>query len=82
VSPVYVLPHIHSREKGKTMNFDPGQLNQLLSHVPFPMSKTDLVQFAQQHGANDQIIGLLRTYPNRSAARYVIKAPTRWSQPR
>jgi hypothetical protein len=45
------------------MNFDPGQLNQLLSHVPFPMSKTDLVQFAQQHGANDQIMGLLNHLP-------------------
>jgi hypothetical protein len=27
------------------------------------MSKTDLVQFAQQHGANDQIMGLLNHLP-------------------
>ena len=48
------------------MNFDPGQLNQVLSHVPFPIGKTDLVQFAQQHGANDQIIGLLDHLPEKT----------------
>jgi Protein of unknown function (DUF2795) len=48
------------------MNFDPGQLNQLLSHVPFPMSKTDLIQFAQQHDANDQIMGLLNHLPEKT----------------
>jgi Protein of unknown function (DUF2795) len=48
------------------MNFDPGQLNQLLSHVPFPIGKTDLVQFAQQHGANDQIMGLLNHLPEKT----------------
>jgi hypothetical protein len=48
------------------MNFDPGQLNQLLSHVPFPMSKTDLIQFAQQHGANEQIMGLLNHLPEKT----------------
>jgi hypothetical protein len=48
------------------MNFDPGQLNQLLSHVPYPIGKAQLVQFAQQHGANEQIIGLLQRLPDKT----------------
>ena len=56
----------HSREKGEVMSFDPGQLNQLLSHLPFPIGKADLVRFAQQHGANDQITGLLDRLPDKT----------------
>jgi len=48
------------------MNFDPGQLNQLLSHIPFPIGKADLVRLAQQHGANDQIMGLLNHLPDKT----------------
>jgi hypothetical protein len=46
------------------MNLDPGQLSQLLDHVPYPVGKTQLVQFAQQHGANAQIMGLLNQLPD------------------
>ncbi len=48
------------------MNLDPGQLSQLLSHVPYPIGKAQLVQFAQQHGANEQIIGLLDRLPDKT----------------
>jgi Protein of unknown function (DUF2795) len=48
------------------MNFDPGQLNQLLSHVPYPIGKAHLVQFAQQHGANEQIMRLLERLPEKT----------------
>ena len=30
-------------------------MDQLLSHIPYPISTHDLVQLAKQHGANDQI---------------------------
>ena len=56
----------HSREKGDGMNLDPGQLNQLLSRVPYPIGKAQLVQFAQQHGANEQIMGLLERLPEKT----------------
>ena len=55
-----------SREKGDSMNFDPGQLTQLLSRVPYPIGKAQLVQFAQQHGVNEQIMGLLDRLPDKT----------------
>jgi hypothetical protein len=48
------------------MNLDAGQLTQLLDHVPYPIGKTQLVQFAQQHGANAQIMGALNLLPDKS----------------
>ena len=48
------------------MNFDPGQLNQLLSQIHYPIGKAQLIQFAQQHGANAQIIGLLGQLPDKT----------------
>jgi uncharacterized protein DUF2795 len=48
------------------MNFDAGLLNQLLDHIPFPISKADLVRTAQQRGANDQIMGLLNHLPDKT----------------
>ena len=48
------------------MNFDPGQLSQLLSRVHYPIGKAQLVQFAQGHGANEQIMGLLQRLPDKS----------------
>ena len=48
------------------MNFDPGLLNQVLDHIPFPVGKADLVRLAQQHGANDQIMGLLNHLPDKT----------------
>lgn len=46
------------------MGFDIGQINQLLSHIPYPISYADLIQFARQHGANDQILGILERLPD------------------
>jgi hypothetical protein len=48
------------------MNLDPGQLNQLLDHIPYPVGKAQLVQFAQQHGLNAQIMGVLNQLPDKS----------------
>ena len=48
------------------MNFDPGLLNQVLNHIPFPVGKADLVRLAQQHGANDQIMALLNHLPDKT----------------
>jgi len=48
------------------MNIDPGQLNQLLTLIPYPVGKAQLVQFAQQHGANEQIMGVLNHLPDKT----------------
>lgn len=48
------------------MNFDPGQLTQLLNHLPYPIGKAQLIQSAQQHGANEQITGLLQHLPDKT----------------
>ena len=48
------------------MNLDPGQLSQLLNHVPYPISKAQLIQFAQQHGANEQITEMLQRLPEKT----------------
>jgi hypothetical protein len=48
------------------MSFDPGQLNQVLSQIQYPIGKDQLVQFAQQHGANDQIMGALQQLPDKT----------------
>jgi Protein of unknown function (DUF2795) len=57
---------MYNKEKGEAMNLDPGLLTQLLSHVPFPIGKADLVRLAQQQGANEQIIGLLDRLPDKT----------------
>jgi hypothetical protein len=41
------------------MNFDPGQINQLLGNIQYPINKSQLVQMAKQHGLNDQMAGML-----------------------
>ncbi|HLG76997.1 MAG TPA: DUF2795 domain-containing protein [Ktedonobacteraceae bacterium] len=48
------------------MNIDPGQLNQLMSKIPFPIGKQQLVDLAKQHGANDQITGMLNKLPDKT----------------
>ena len=48
------------------MNFDLGQLTQLLDRVPYPIGKSALVQFAEQHGANEQIMGTLHQLPEKT----------------
>jgi len=41
-------------------------LNQLLNAIPYPISKTNLIQMAQQIGANDQIISTLQRLPDKT----------------
>jgi hypothetical protein len=46
------------------MNIDPGMVNQVLSSLPYPISKDQLVQMARQKGASDQIVNILDRLPN------------------
>ena len=46
------------------MNINPEQLNQLLNLVPYPIGKSQLIDFLRQRGGNDQIIGLLGRLPD------------------
>ena len=48
------------------MNFDFGQISQMVSSVQFPINKDKLIQFAQQRGANDQIVGALQHLPDKT----------------
>jgi Protein of unknown function (DUF2795) len=48
------------------MNFDPGQINQLLSQVSYPIGKAQLIQFAQQHGASSEITSVLDRLPDKT----------------
>jgi len=48
------------------MSFDLGQVDQLLNQIPYPINIAGLVQFAKQHGANDQIIGILERMPDKT----------------
>jgi Protein of unknown function (DUF2795) len=48
------------------MNFDPGQAKQLLDHVPYPVGKDKLVQLAQQHNMNPQVMAVLNRLPDKT----------------
>ncbi|GCE04809.1 DUF2795 domain-containing protein [Dictyobacter aurantiacus] len=48
------------------MNINPQQIDQVLNSLPYPIGKDNLVQQARQHGANDQIIGMLDKLPNKT----------------
>jgi hypothetical protein len=48
------------------MNFDPGMVSQMLNMIPYPVGKGQLVQMAQQFGANEQIMGLLDRLPDKT----------------
>jgi len=48
------------------MNMDPQMVNQLLNAIPYPISKTNLIQMAQQIGANDQIVKTLQRLPDKT----------------
>jgi len=52
------------------MNIDPGivsqVLNQVLTAIPYPISKADLIQRARQAGANDQVLGILERLPDKT----------------
>jgi len=41
-------------------------LSQLLSRIPYPMGKSQLIQIAQQFGANEQITGLIDRLPDKT----------------
>ncbi|HLZ58782.1 MAG TPA: DUF2795 domain-containing protein [Ktedonosporobacter sp.] len=51
------------------MNFDPKHIDpnlvmQVLNVAKYPIGKAQLVQFAKEHGANEQILGLLNGLPD------------------
>jgi len=48
------------------MNFDPGQLGQLLNQIPYPIDTAQLKQLAQQHGANAEIMSLIDRLPDKT----------------
>jgi hypothetical protein len=50
-----------------SMSFDPAAImNQVLNALPYPISKANLVQLAQQHGANDQVVSMLERLPDKT----------------
>jgi hypothetical protein len=64
--PMIVNYDSRSKEKGDSMNFDPGQLGQLLNQIPYPIGKDQLKQLAQQYGANAEITGLIDLLPDKT----------------
>ncbi len=48
------------------MNIDPGIVNQVLSALPYPISKANLIQLARQYSANDQLVSLLERLPDKT----------------
>jgi len=49
------------------MSFDPAAIvNQVLNTLPYPISEDNLVQLAQQYGANDQIVSMLERLPDKT----------------
>ena len=48
------------------MSFDIGQISQLLNQLPYPIGKDQLKQLAQQHGAKEQIMGLIDRLPDKT----------------
>jgi len=48
------------------MSIDTQMVNQLLDAVPYPVSKNNLIQMAQQIGASDQIISVLQRLPDKT----------------
>jgi len=45
-------------------NIDPNMVMQILSMVKYPIGKAQLVKFAKEHGASEQIIGLFNSLPD------------------
>jgi hypothetical protein len=48
------------------MNIDANLFNQILSKLPYPISKTQLLQTAQQYGASAQIMSVLQRLPDKT----------------
>jgi uncharacterized protein DUF2795 len=53
-------------KKGRAMGFDFGQLghmggqiDQVLSTLPYPLDKDEICQHARKAGANDQVVGAM-----------------------
>jgi len=53
-------------KKGDVMSIDTQMVNQLLDAVPYPVSKNNLIQMAQQIGASDQIVSVLQRLPDKT----------------
>lgn len=48
------------------MNIDPGMVKQVLNTLPYPITKANLVQLAQQKGLNDQVVSVLERLPDKT----------------
>ena len=48
------------------MNIDANLVNQILSKLPYPISKTQVIQMAQQYGASGQVMGVLQRLPDKT----------------
>ena len=48
------------------MNCDPGQVQQVLNSLPYPIGKDQLVQLARQNNVNEQVINVLDKLPNKT----------------
>jgi hypothetical protein len=66
VQPRRVSYDTQKRKRGNEMNLDLGQLTPLLNQVSYPIGTTQLIQFAEQHGANEQILELLSQLPGKT----------------
>ena len=48
------------------MNLDPEMINRILTMIPYPIGKAQLVQFAQEHNVNLQIMMVLQMLPDKT----------------
>jgi len=64
--PVLCTYKTQRERKVTPMNIDANLVNQILSKLPYPISKTQLLQTAQQHGANAQVMGVLQRLPDKT----------------
>ncbi|GCE26439.1 hypothetical protein KDA_19230 [Dictyobacter alpinus] len=48
------------------MNINPGQIDQILNALPYPISKQNLIDMARQRGVNDQMISMLEKLPDKT----------------
>ncbi len=48
------------------MQSNPELLNKVLNALPYPLSTQSLIQQAHDHGASDEIVGMLGHLPNKT----------------
>jgi hypothetical protein len=48
------------------MNINPQEIQQLIQSAHFPIDKNSIVQFAQQRGASNEVIGALQHLPDKT----------------